>query len=126
MSQIIINNIDNFNNINNINNFTFEIVNDSLMLSPKDKNFTFKIVNNSLILTPKVNLSSHIEVGKTIIYNNNKYIIKYFMGTYLSNNKPLRIVSYNEKNVNSFEIFNINTNTIIDIDVDGNIIIHKK
>lgn len=48
------------------------------------------------------------------------------MGTYLSTNKPLRIVSYNEKNVNSFEIFNINTNTIIDVDVDENIIIHKK
>ena len=102
MSQTIIDNIDNINN------------------------YTMEIVNNSLILTPKVNLSSHIEVGTTIIYNNNKYIIKYFMGTYLSNNKPLRIVSYNETNVNSFEIFNINTNTIIDIDGDGNIIIHKK
>lgn len=90
-------------------------------------NYSMEIVDNSLILTPKGNIASHIiKIGRTILCNDKKYIIKYFMGTYLSTNKPLRIVSYNEKNVNSFEIFNINTNTIIDVDVDENIIIHKK
>jgi hypothetical protein len=40
-------------------------------------NYTIEIVNNSLILTPRGNIASHIiKIGKTILCNDNKYIVK--------------------------------------------------
>jgi len=93
------------------------------------ENYTFEIINGSLILTPKnnINISNNIacnilKVDKTIIINDVKYIIKAVDKSF-HNHNSLVITCVNEnKNDDSIRMFCINKYQKLEVDDDNNII----
>jgi hypothetical protein len=86
-------------------------------------NYTIEIVDNSLILTPKNNIYiafDTIKVGKTIILNDVKYIVTH-LGNSLLKRRPLMITCKN--NENKTEIICISKDQRISIDNNNNIIL---
>ena len=88
-------------------------------------NYTFEIINGSLILTPKNNIAHNIacnilKVDKTIIINDVKHIIKGF-GKSFHNNNSLVITCVKE-NDNTTRMFCINKYQKLEVDDNNNII----
>jgi hypothetical protein len=86
-------------------------------------NYTMEIVNNSLILTPKGNIASHIiKIGRTIQCNDNKYIVKNISHCSIKS-KPLCVDCYNKDDVKLFKTFYIPRNRIMDVELNNDEII---
>ena len=92
------------------------------------ENYTFEIINGSLILTPKNNINisniacNILKVDKTIIINDVKHIIKGVDKSF-HNHKSLVITCVTENdNTNTIRMFCINKYQKLEVDDDNNII----
>ena len=91
------------------------------------ENYTFEIINGSLILTPKnnINISNNIacnilKVDKTIIINDVKHIIKGVDKSFHNNNSL--VITCVKENDNTIRMFCISKHQKLEIDDNNNII----
>jgi hypothetical protein len=92
------------------------------------ENYTFEIINGSLILTPKNNINisniacNILKVDKTIIINDVKYIIKGVDKSFHNHNSLVITCIKENDNTNTIRMFCINKYQKLEVDDDNNII----
>ena len=88
-------------------------------------NYTFEIINGSLILTPKNNITNNsacniIKVDKTILINDVKHIIKGVDKSFHNNNSL--VITCVKENDNTTRMFCISKYQKLEVDDNNNII----